>query len=116
MVTKRELLPIYRGCLEIDADSPILSRYILFAVLNAGVIVPVTYCFFPETAGMRLEDIDHIFEAGGITGGVLSKSGRAIDRRIDIEGTYHEDAEIKVSGPGPMPQVVSEIYEHPGKA
>lgn len=93
----------------------VLSRYIVFAVLNAGVIVPVTYCFFPETAGMRLEDIDHIFEAGGITGGVLSKSGRAIDRRIDIEGTYHDDAGMKVSGPGSEPQVASEIYEHSEK-
>ncbi|KAL2007463.1 hypothetical protein VTN00DRAFT_8901 [Thermoascus crustaceus] len=43
------------------------KTYIVFAVLNAGIIVPVTYCFFPETAGMRLEDIDYIFEKGGIT-------------------------------------------------
>ncbi|RHZ70696.1 hypothetical protein CDV55_101537 [Aspergillus turcosus] len=92
------------------------KTYIVFAVLNAGIIVPVTYCFFPETAGMRLEDIDHIFEAGGITGGVLSKSGRAIDRRTDIEGTYHHNAELKISGSGSDPQVASEIYEHSEKA
>lgn len=37
---------------------------------------------------MRLEDIDYIFEKGGITGGVLSKSGRFADRRHDIEDAH----------------------------
>lgn len=33
--------------------------------------------FFPETRGLELEEIDHIFEKGGITGGVYgSKGGR----------------------------------------
>lgn len=41
--------------------------------------VPLVYAFFPETAGLQLEDIDHLFEKGGITGGVLtSKGGRTV--------------------------------------
>ena len=41
---------------------------------------------------MRLEEIDYIFEKGGITGGVLSKGGRVTDRRIDIEQAHpHAD-------------------------
>lgn len=36
--------------------------------------------FFPETNQLRLEDIDHLFEKGGITGGVWrSKGGRTVE-------------------------------------
>ncbi|CAL5867988.1 uncharacterized protein PFLUO_LOCUS2211 [Penicillium psychrofluorescens] len=94
------------------------KTYILFAVLNAGIILPVVYCFFPETAGMRLEDIDHIFERGGITGGVLSKTGRVVDRRNDIEGAYHraiQPGEQNLSGFNPPSQFASEIFEHQEK-
>ena len=36
--------------------------------------------FFPETNQLRLEDIDHLFEEGGITGGVWrSKGGRTVE-------------------------------------
>jgi hypothetical protein len=87
-------------------------RYIVFAVLNAAIIVPITYCFFPETAGMRLEDIDHIFEKGGITGGVLSKGGRFADRRHDIEEVYHHSPPVGSSSQSPA---ASEIYEHEEK-
>ena len=83
--------------------------------MNFGVIVPVTYCFFPETSGMRLEDIDYIFEAGGITGGVLSKRGRLIDRRRDIESTYHHNAELKGSDTESGSPAAPEIYEHAEK-
>jgi hypothetical protein len=38
---------------------------------------------------MRLEDIDHIFEGGGITGGVIGKNGLLNDRRKDIEREQH---------------------------
>lgn len=76
-----------------------LFRYILFAALNLGIIVPVTYFFFPETANMRLEDIDYIFEKGGITGGVLSKGGHFTDRRRDIEEVHHHPASSNTSVP-----------------
>ena len=86
------------------------KTYIIFAVLNFGFIVPVVYFFFPETANMRLEDVDYIFEAGGITGGVLSKGAHFADRRHDIEEAHHH-GEIKsesASSTSPTP----EIYEH----
>jgi hypothetical protein len=39
----------------------------------------VVYGFFPETMGLRLrlrlEDEDHLFEAGGLTGGVFRADG-----------------------------------------
>lgn len=34
--------------------------------------------FFPETRGLELEAIDHIFEKGGITGGVWESRGRTV--------------------------------------
>jgi len=47
--------------------------------------VPIVYCFFPETNQLNLEDIDHLFEAGGITGGVFkAKGGRT------VEPGYHQ--------------------------
>jgi len=50
--------------------------FIIFAVFNA-CWVPIVFFFFPETRGLELEEIDHIFEKGGITGGVYgSKGGR----------------------------------------
>lgn len=65
------------------------KTYIIFAVLNFAFIVPIVFFFFPETANMRLEDIDYIFEKGGITGGVLSKGGNFEDHRADIERGRH---------------------------
>ena len=53
--------------------------FIIFAVFNA-LWVPIIYCFFPETNGLELEDIDHLFDKGGITGGVWeSKGGRTVE-------------------------------------
>lgn len=42
--------------------------YIIWAVLNA-VFVPITWFFYPETAGRSLEDVDDIFkrEKFGVT-------------------------------------------------
>jgi hypothetical protein len=34
-----------------------------------------SYIFFPETANLSLEDVDHLFEKGGITGGVWGAPG-----------------------------------------
>ncbi|KAF8743193.1 General substrate transporter, partial [Rhizoctonia solani] len=48
--------------------------FIIFAVLNA-CWVPIVYAFFPETANLSLEDVDHLFEKGGITGGVWGAPG-----------------------------------------
>ena len=63
--------------------------FIIFAITNA-LWVPLVYAFFPETKGLELEDIDHIFEKGGITGGVWSsKGGRTVEKRI-----LAKDAEI----------------------
>ena len=55
--------------------------FIIFAALNASFI-PIVYCFYPETAGLELEDIDHIFERGGITGGVFSTKGRPVKKGL----------------------------------
>ena len=55
--------------------------FIIFAVFNA-LWVPLVYAFFPETKGLELDDVDHIFEKGGITGGVwTSPGGRTVERR-----------------------------------
>ena len=53
--------------------------FIIFACFNA-LWVPVVYAFFPETNQLELEDIDHLFDKGGITGGVWgSKGGRTVE-------------------------------------
>jgi hypothetical protein len=53
------------------------KTFIIFAVFNA-IWIPIVYCFFPETKGLTLEDIDLIFAKGGITGGVFSSRGRTV--------------------------------------
>ena len=53
--------------------------FIIFACFNA-LWVPIVYVFFPETNGLELEDIDHLFDKGGLTGGVWSsKGGRTVE-------------------------------------
>jgi hypothetical protein len=55
------------------------KTFIIFAVFCA-CWVPIVYCFFPETNQLMLEDIDHLFEAGGVTGGVFkAKGGRTVE-------------------------------------
>ena len=52
--------------------------FIIFAAF-CFTWIPLVYCFFPETAGLQMEDIDHLFEKGGVTGGVLkAKGGRTV--------------------------------------
>jgi hypothetical protein len=42
--------------------------------------IPIVYTFFPETNQLQLEDIDHLFEQGGATGGVFrSKGGKTVE-------------------------------------
>ncbi|KAJ5404187.1 hypothetical protein N7509_004058 [Penicillium cosmopolitanum] len=48
--------------------------FIIFACFCAAWI-PMVYFFFPETKGLELEDVDHLFEKGGITGGVFESRG-----------------------------------------
>lgn len=70
--------------------------FIIFAIFNA-LWVPLVYIFFPETKGLELEDIDHIFEKGGITGGVWgSPGGRTVERRHIVRDV--EDAEKNEMG------------------
>lgn len=53
--------------------------FVIFAVFCAAW-VPLVYCFFPETSQLVLEDIDHLFEAGGWSGGVWeAKGGRTVE-------------------------------------
>ncbi|KAG7699352.1 hypothetical protein KL950_000791 [Ogataea haglerorum] len=61
--------------------------FIIFAILNFTWI-PIVFCFYPETKGLELEDIDHLFDRGGFTGGVFTTRGHPIrpgERRKDIE-------------------------------
>ncbi|OGE50019.1 hypothetical protein PENARI_c018G03100 [Penicillium arizonense] len=48
--------------------------FIIFACFCFAWI-PMVYFFFPETKGLELEDVDHLFEKGGITGGVFETRG-----------------------------------------
>ena len=70
----------------------------MFQVFNA-CWVPIVYAFFPETAGLQLEDIDHLFEKGGITGGVFrAKGGRTVTpgyhaSHPSLEGSQKEQEE-----------------------
>ncbi|KAK7685451.1 hypothetical protein QCA50_011314 [Cerrena zonata] len=70
--------------------------FIIFAILNA-LWVPIVYAFFPETKGLELEDIDHIFDKGGLTGGVWSSpGGRTVQRKCidqDIENKVDDGKE-----------------------
>ncbi|TDL25436.1 general substrate transporter [Rickenella mellea] len=71
--------------------------FIIFAIFNA-LWVPIVYVFFPETKGLELEDIDHLFEKGGITGGVWgSPGGRTVERRRRRDDIEHMDEKEKSS-------------------
>lgn len=76
--------------------------FIIFAVFCA-LWVPIVYFFFPETNQLELEDIDHLFDKGGITGGVFqSKGGRTVERRAHARevGLSVQDEELDESPKG----------------
>lgn len=71
------------------------KTFIIFAVFN-GCWTPIVYFFFPETANLELEDIDHIFDRGGITGGVFHCRGHTVtpgSHKTLVEATLMEDEE-----------------------
>lgn len=51
--------------------------YIIFAVLNA-LWVPLIFLFFPETKGLELEDVDHLFGGEDIIRAVDEKANAAV--------------------------------------
>ncbi|KAL0579235.1 hypothetical protein V5O48_002797 [Marasmius crinis-equi] len=70
--------------------------FIIFAIFNA-LWVPIVYFFFPETRGLELEAIDHIFEKGGITGGVYgSRGGRTTENRHMVDELPEKDIEQRL--------------------
>ncbi|PIL23206.1 MFS general substrate transporter [Ganoderma sinense ZZ0214-1] len=70
--------------------------FIIFAIFNA-LWVPLVYAFFPETKGLELEDVDHIFDKGGLTGGVWSSPG---GRTVESRRIARDVEERKVEGEG----------------
>jgi hypothetical protein len=67
----------------IAIDSIAWRTFIVFAVFCACWL-PVVYCFFRRANQLRLEDIDHLFEEGGTTGGVFRGKGR-----VTVEPGWH---------------------------
>ncbi len=51
-----------------------MYRYLTPPILQ----LPTVYFLFPETSGLELEDVDHLFERGGFTGGVFETRGYSI--------------------------------------
>lgn len=62
--------------------------FIIFAVLCA-LWVPIVYIFFPETNQLELEDIDHLFDQGGVTGGVFRSRGKTVERKHAEQQVQH---------------------------
>ncbi|RGP75393.1 sugar transporter stl1 [Fusarium sporotrichioides] len=62
--------------------------YIIFAVLNA-LWVPLIFLFFPETKGLELEDVDHLFGGEDIARNLDEKSHGTIVmlESVDRDGT-----------------------------
>ncbi|RGP64839.1 sugar transporter stl1 [Fusarium longipes] len=62
--------------------------YIIFAVLNA-LWVPIIFLFFPETKGLELEDVDHLFGGEDIARNLDEKSNGTVVmlESVDRDGT-----------------------------
>ncbi|KAI1061829.1 hypothetical protein LB506_009464 [Fusarium annulatum] len=61
----------------ISIDNIGWRTYIIFAVLNS-LWVPVIFLFFPETKGLELEDVDHLFGGEDIIRQVDEKTNAAV--------------------------------------
>ncbi|KAI1040582.1 hypothetical protein LB505_006549 [Fusarium chuoi] len=61
----------------ISIDNIGWRTYIIFAVLNS-LWVPVIFLFFPETKGLELEDVDHLFGGEDIISQVDEKTNAAV--------------------------------------
>jgi hypothetical protein len=62
--------------------------YIIFAVLNA-LWVPIIFLFFPETKGLELEDVDHLFGGEDMARDLDEKSHGTVVmlESVDRDGT-----------------------------
>ncbi|KAF5609557.1 sugar transporter STL1 [Fusarium pseudoanthophilum] len=61
----------------ISIDNIGWRTYIIFAVLNS-LWVPIIFLFFPETKGLELEDVDHLFGGEDIVSQVDEKTNAAV--------------------------------------
>ncbi|RDW64099.1 hypothetical protein BP5796_10601 [Coleophoma crateriformis] len=86
----------------IAIDSIGWRTFIIFAVFCA-LWCPIVYVSFSETSQLDLEDVDHLFDAGGWNGGVFgAKGGRTVvagyhrrhpnsegmEKEVDFEGEH----------------------------
>jgi len=70
------------------------KTYIIFAILNAAW-VPLIYLFFPETKGLELEAVDHIF----VSDNPVKESFEAVRRGVKRVGDKEDvKARVKVGG------------------
>ncbi|KAI7529660.1 general substrate transporter [Hortaea werneckii] len=71
------------------------NTYTIFAVINGGLILPVTYFFFPETKQRSLEEMDEIFKKSSNIFNVVSVSLKEpyhYDRHGNLKPEYLEAA------------------------
>jgi hypothetical protein len=72
------------------------KTYIIFAVINGALILPVTYFFYPETAYRSLEEMDNIFvKTNSIFSAVsvAKHEPHRYDKKGDVLINYEETAE-----------------------
>ncbi|CDK28664.1 unnamed protein product [Kuraishia capsulata CBS 1993] len=63
------------------------KTFIIFAILCAVWII-VIFCLYPETSGLELEDIDHIFERPGLTRGVFTTRGKTVEKHAHARAMH----------------------------
>jgi hypothetical protein len=84
------------------------KTYIIFAVINGALILPITYFFYPETAYRSLEEMDtiftksnSIFDVVGIAKREPHRFGKKGEMLIDYENTdEHERRRSSVTFTG----------------
>ncbi|KAF4990462.1 hypothetical protein FGRMN_8455 [Fusarium graminum] len=69
----------------ISIDNIGWRTYIIFAVLNA-LWVPLIFLFFPETKGLELEDVDHLFGGEDIARDMDEKANPAVMMVESVNG------------------------------